>query len=265
MLEIKNLTVSFSNTEAVKGIDMKAYDGQIVSVVGESGSGKSVTAKSIMGFDFGAKVKGSIRFDDKELMKLSQKEYRAMRGNRLCMIFQEPMTSLNPLHKVGKQILESVKVHRKGTDTKITNEEAKRRVIEVMEEVGLNEGIYDKYPHELSGGMRQRVMIAMAIVNNPGLLIADEPTTALDVATQDQIINLIREVNKTHGTTVLFITHNLKLAKQISDYVYVMEKGRIVESGLAEELFENPKEEYTKKLIDSIPRHIKLKDIMLEK
>lgn len=264
MINIENLTISFSDGTVVYDSSFSIEKGEIVGVVGESGSGKSMTALAIMGLlKEGAILTGKITMDEVCLTDLTPKEMTKLRGRDITMVFQEPMTSLNPLMKVGKQILEVIINHEE-----TTKEEAYKRVLDIMESVGLKDAvtIYEKYPHQLSGGMRQRVMIAMAIVLNPKLLIADEPTTALDSKTQTQIVNLIKEINQKKNTSVLFITHNLKLAREICDKIVVMNKGRIVEAGSSAEVFENPKEEYTKQLINAIPKRIKLRQVMaLEK
>ncbi len=255
MFSIKNLVVEFDNNTAVNNISFDINEGEIVAIVGESGSGKSVTALSIAGLlNEEAKIKnGSIEYNGKDLLKLTKKEMRTYQGDEIAMIFQEPMSSLNPTMKIGKQMGEILKLHRKLDKLTI-----KEMVCEALENTGLSKDNYDKYPHQLSGGMRQRVMIGMAMLCKPNLLIADEPTTALDVTVQEQIIKLLQKINEENKTSILFITHNLNLARRLSDKLIVMSQGRIVESGNAKEIFENPKEEYTKKLIEAIPKRPEL-------
>lgn len=260
MVRIDKLCVRFDDEVAVCESTFSIESGEIVGLVGESGSGKSLTAKAIMGLlNDDATVSGDIYLDNVCISSFSEKEKASYRGDDISMIFQEPMTSLNPLIKVGKQIAEVINLHLYEEKEAVYD-----RVISVMESVGLKDArkVYNQYPHELSGGMRQRVMIAMAIVLNPKLLIADEPTTALDVNTQEQIIELIKKINVKKKTSVLFITHNLKLARAICDRVVVMKDGLIVEQGTVDEIFENPQEEYTRKLIEAIPKRVKLRQVM---
>lgn len=228
--------------------------GEIVGLVGESGCGKSMTAKSIMGLlKYPGRVAGgSIRFEDQDLTRLSDKELRKICGNDISMIFQEPMTSLNPVLKVGRQVRETLLVH----NPTMSKAEAKQRVVEMFQRVGIPEAEkrYDCYPHELSGGLRQRVMIAMAMVCKPKLLIADEPTTALDVTIEAQILRLMKELRDETGMSVLIITHNMGVVAEICDYVYVMYAGKIMEQAETFELFDHTMHPYTKGLLDSIPR-----------
>ncbi len=258
VLEIKELKSYFYTekgvAKAVDGVNITIPKGKIIGLVGESGCGKSMTARSIMGLLKypGKIVGGSILFEGKDLAKLPERELRKICGNDISMIFQEPMTSLNPVLKVGRQVQETLLVH----DRTIGKEEAKKRVIDMFEKVGIPEAgkRYDSYPHELSGGLRQRVMIAMAMICKPHLLIADEPTTALDVTIEAQILRLMKQLRDETGTSVLIITHNLGVVAEICDYVYVMYAGRIVEQAPTCELFDHTAHPYTKGLMASIPR-----------
>ncbi len=262
MIKIENLTVAFDGADAVKHVSLELYDGEILGVVGESGSGKSVTALTLMGLlNEEAVVKeGRVIFDGEVIREggkpLDKKLYRKYQGEKMSMIFQEPMTSLNPTQRVGKQVEEMLKLHRE-----MKPAERKNLVLQTFRSVGLKrpESVYDSFPHQLSGGMRQRVMIAMAVILNPRLIVADEPTTALDVSVQNQIIDLLREINKTHNNTMLFITHDLNLAKRLCHRVVVMRDGEVVESGTAEEIFEHPREDYTKRLIEAVPSRMNRK------
>ena len=258
VLEIKELKSYFYTekgvAKAVDGVNITIPKGKIIGLVGESGCGKSMTARSIMGLlKYPGKIAGgSILFEGKDLTKLPERELRKICGNDISMIFQEPMTSLNPVLKVGRQVQETLLVH----DRTIGKEEAKKRVIDMFEKVGIPEAgkRYDSYPHELSGGLRQRVMIAMAMICKPHLLIADEPTTALDVTIEAQILRLMKQLRDETGTSVLIITHNLGVVAEICDYVYVMYAGRIVEQAPTCELFDHTAHPYTKGLMASIPR-----------
>jgi len=263
MIKIENLSVAFDETLAVNQLNLEIYDGEILGIVGESGSGKSVTALSIMGLlSSEATIKGgSIRMGEDWLIKdgLAQDKdhLRKAQGNRMSMVFQEPMTSLNPTQKVGGQVDEVLVLH-----THMEAQERYDKVMEAFKSVGLKdvEKVYDSYPHQLSGGMRQRVMIAMAIILKPELLIADEPTTALDVRVQNQIIQVLRNINKEQKTSMLFITHDLNLARRICNRIAVMKDGKLVEIGPTEEVFGNPKEAYTRKLIEAVPSRVKEKE-----
>lgn len=258
VLEIQELKSYFYTekgvAKAVDGVNITIPKGKIIGLVGESGCGKSMTARSIMGLlKYPGKIAdGSILFEGKDLAKLPERELRKICGNDISMIFQEPMTSLNPVLKVGRQVQETLLVH----DRTIGKEEAKKRVIDMFEKVGIPEAgkRYDSYPHELSGGLRQRVMIAMAMICKPHLLIADEPTTALDVTIEAQILRLMKQLRDETGTSVLIITHNLGVVAEICDYVYVMYAGRIVEQAPTCELFDHTAHPYTKGLMASIPR-----------
>ena len=258
VLEIRGLNSYFFTEKgvapAVDGLDLDIPKGKIIGLVGESGCGKSMTAKSIMGLlKYPGRVAGgSIRFEDQDLTRLSDKELRKICGNDISMIFQEPMTSLNPVLKVGRQVRETLLVH----NPTMSKAEAKQRVVEMFQRVGIPEAEkrYDCYPHELSGGLRQRVMIAMAMVCKPKLLIADEPTTALDVTIEAQILRLMKELRDETGMSVLIITHNMGVVAEICDYVYVMYTGKIMEQAETFELFDHTMHPYTKGLLDSIPR-----------
>ena len=258
VLEIRGLNAYFFTEKgvapAVDGLDLDIPKGKIIGLVGESGCGKSMTAKSIMGLlKYPGRVAGgSIRFEDQDLTRLSDKELRKICGNDISMIFQEPMTSLNPVLKVGRQVRETLLVH----NPTMSKAEAKQRVVEMFQRVGIPEAEkrYDCYPHELSGGLRQRVMIAMAMVCKPKLLIADEPTTALDVTIEAQILRLMKELRDKTGMSVLIITHNMGVVAEICDYVYVMYAGKIMEQAETFELFDHTMHPYTKGLLDSIPR-----------
>ena len=258
VLEIRGLNSYFFTEKgvapAVDGLDLDIPKGKIIGLVGESGCGKSMTAKSIMGLlKYPGRVAGgSIRFEDQDLTRLSDKELRKICGNDISMIFQEPMTSLNPVLKVGRQVRETLLVH----NPTMSKAEAKRRVVEMFQRVGIPEAEkrYDCYPHEPSGGLRQRVMIAMAMVCKPKLLIADEPTTALDVTIEAQILCLMKELRDEPGMSVLIITHNMGVVAEICDYVYVMYAGKIMEQAETFELFDHTMHPYTKGLLDSIPR-----------
>ncbi len=257
LLEVKNLKTQFFTDggiiTAVNGIDFEIEEGQTVCIVGESGSGKSMTSLSIMGLleESGKVTDGEIIFDGKKLLDLDEKQMQEIRGKDISMIFQEPMTSLNPSYTVGSQIDEVLRLHQKH----LNKDQRKNKVIEAFELVGIPSARdkYNEYPFKLSGGQRQRVMIAMAMACEPKLLIADEPTTALDVTIQAQVLDLMNELKAQKGTSILFITHDLGVVAQMADVVVVMYKGNIVEKASAKELFEDPKHPYTKALLNSIP------------
>ena len=254
MLDVHGLRVTFKSTgkEAVRGIDFFMKNGQRVGLVGESGSGKTVTAMAISGLieRYNVDIEGEILFNGKDLRTVSREEMRRIQGRGIGVVFQEPMTSLNPLMKIGQQIEETLVLH-----TKKNKEERRALVLEAMEKVGLPEPevTYDKYPHQLSGGQRQRAMIASAFVVVPQLLICDEPTTALDVRVQAQILKLLRSLSEEYGVGILLISHDLRVIRHLCDRVAVMYKGEIVEAGPTERVFENPQHEYTKQLISAIP------------
>lgn len=257
LLEVKNLKTQFKLKKgivnAVNNIDFSIDKGEILAIVGESGSGKSVTSLSIMGLvqDPGKVVDGEILFKGKDLRKRSDKEIQSIRGNEISMIFQEPMTSLNPVYKIKNQLMESIMTHMN-----LSKKEALERAIKMLDLVGIPspEKRINDYPHQMSGGMRQRVMIAMALSCHPELLIADEPTTALDVTIQAQILELIQSLREKLNMAVLLITHDLGVVAETADRVIVMYCGRIVEEATAEELFRHPKHPYTVGLLESIPK-----------
>lgn len=255
LLEVKDLEVQFQSgstvTKAVNGVNFSLNKKENIGIVGESGSGKSVTATSLLRLiptPPGKIVGGSIHFEGKDLLKLSSKEMRKIRGNEISMIFQDPSTSLNPVYTVGNQIVESIKTHQN-----VTKKEAKEKAIQMLELVGIPEARrrFNMYPHEFSGGMRQRVMIAIALACNPKLLIADEPTTALDVTVQAQILDLMKNLQDTLDTSIIMITHDLGVVWETCDKMLVMYAGNIVESGTVVELHDNPLHPYTWGLLDS--------------
>ena len=257
LIEVKNLKTFFKTeagiVKAVNDVSFKVKKGETVCVVGESGCGKSITAMSIMGLvskDTGFNDGGEILFEGKDLLKSTDEEMRNIRGKDIAMIFQEPMSSLNPTFTIGFQVMEPLILHE-GLDKKT----ARKRAIGLLEEVGIPRAdeIVDCYPHELSGGMRQRVMIAMGLACKPKLLIADEPTTALDVTIQAQILDLMRKIKSDLNTSILLITHDLGVVAEMADYVVVMYAGKVVEEGGVMEIFKNPSHPYTKGLLKSKP------------
>lgn len=258
LLEVKNLAVSFKTffgeVEAVRSISFTVDNSETVAIVGESGCGKSVTANSIMQLLPAPPAffkNGEIIFDGEDLLKKTDKEMQAIRGNKISMIFQDPMTSLNPTIKVGKQIVEGLMQHHK-----VSRAEADKKAIEMLELVSVPQPHkrVNQYPHEFSGGMRQRVMIALAMVSDPQLMIADEPTTALDVTIQAQILDIMKSIQKELGMSIILITHDLGIVADMSDKVLVMYAGQILEEASTKEIFENPKHPYTSKLLKSVPR-----------
>lgn len=258
LLSVRDLSVAFrQNGEERISVDRVSFDiaeGETIALVGESGSGKSVSALSILKllpYPAASHPSGEVIFNGKDLMKASEPELRRVRGNDVTMIFQEPMTSLNPLHTVERQIAEILKMHQGMGD-----QAARKRTLELLHEVGIREPEkrLASFPHQLSGGQRQRVMIAMALANKPKLLIADEPTTALDVTVQAQILELLAELKASQGMSMLFITHDLGIVRKIADRVCVMSKGKIVEAGPTKEIFENPQHDYTKHLLAAEPK-----------
>lgn len=257
LLEVENLQTRFNSAKAVKGVSFSVKEGSVLGIVGESGCGKSVTALSIMRLieSPGEICGGSVIFRDEgeeiDLLKLSDKQLEKVSGNRISMIFQDPMTSLNPVLSIGYQIMETLRVHRG-----LSKKEAKEKAIRLLQRVGIanaQQRIND-YPHEFSGGMRQRVMIAMAVACQPKLLIADEPTTALDVTIQAQILNLLREFRQEFKMSLIIITHDLGVVAQLADKVAVMYAGKIVENAPVEAIFRSPQHPYTQALVASIPR-----------
>ena len=256
MLEVKDLRIHFRSApeghDAVKGISFSVGDGEIIGMVGESGSGKTVTAMAVSGLlpEGAAECSGSICLDGLDLLNCTPEELRQRQGTDLAVVFQEPMTSLDPVMKIGPQVEESLRIH-----TKKTAKERKEAALAAMAEAELPdpEVLYEKYPHELSGGMLQRVMIAAAIISRPRLLLADEPTTALDVTIQAQILQLLKKINREFGTSILFISHNLNVVRKLCAQIVVMNKGAIVERGSTDQIFYHPQEEYTRRLIAAIP------------
>jgi len=261
LLSVKNLCTRFYTREGVTtAVDNASFDveaGKILGIVGESGSGKSVACYSLLGLipsPPGRVESGSAIFENCDLLQLTEKQLRAFRGRKISMIFQDPMTSLNPYMTIGKQLIEAYRVH-----IKTTKQKARQRALEMLEEVGIQqaEQRLDAYPHEFSGGMRQRVMIAMALITEPKLLIADEPTTALDVTIQAQILDLIKKLQASHALSVIFITHDLAVISKLADHLLVMKEGEIVEQGPAEQVFREQNHPYTRKLIAAIPNSAK--------
>jgi peptide/nickel transport system ATP-binding protein len=252
ILTVENLSISFGEHKAVRNISFAINEGETLGLVGESGSGKSATSLAILRLlPPSAKLTGSIRFGENDLLALPQEAMRRHRGREIAMIFQEPMTALNPVMPVGAQIAEAVRAH----DSRISRAALRTKVVEAMQQVGLPDPArrIKDYPHQFSGGQRQRILIAMAIVNRPRLLIADEPTTALDVTVQAQILNLLKALRREHGLSMLFISHDLAVVSQIADRVAVMQHGSIVEQASAHDLFLNPQHEYTRKLLSAAP------------
>ena len=257
LLEVEDLRVQFQTEDglvrAVDGVSYTVERGRVLGIVGESGSGKSVSSLAVMGltrFSSNAVLSGSVRFDGRELLTASDDEMQSVRGNEIAMIFQDPLSSLHPFYRIGDQLVEAIKAHQD-----VSVQAARNRAVEMLELVGLPDPrkSLDAYPHELSGGMRQRVMIAMALVNDPKLLIADEPTTALDVTVQAQILDLIRELQREFDTAVVMITHDLGVVAEIADEIAVMYAGRIVEHGDTDTIFYGPEHPYTWGLLRSIP------------
>ncbi len=259
ILEIEDLAVAFTTAQgsvkAVRGISFSLDRGETLAIVGESGSGKSVTAKAIMGFlaSNGVAESGKISFEGKNLLNISEKEFNKIRGNKISMIFQDPMSSLDPIMKTGKQIVEAIMIN--DVSKKISRKEAKTQALQLMQDVGIDnpEKRFNQYPFELSGGMRQRIVIAIAVASNPDILICDEPTTALDVTIQAQILDLLQELQRKKQLSMIFITHDLGVVARVADRIAVMYAGKIVEIGTAEDIFYNPKHPYTWALMSSMP------------
>jgi peptide/nickel transport system ATP-binding protein len=256
MLQVRDLNVSFRTDQglvkAIDGVSFDVAEGEILGVVGESGSGKTVSLLAVMGLitDPNAVIEGSIKYQNRELVGISNTEMRKLRGREIAMIFQDPMTALTPVYTIGWQIAEQIRAHNS-----VTAKVAEQRAIDLLAEVNIPnpaEAIH-RYPHQLSGGMRQRAVIAMALSCNPSLLVADEPTTALDVTVQAQILDLVRKLQKNHRSAVVFITHDMGVIAEIADRVMVMYAGRIVERGNKRDVFSHPLHPYTKALLDSIP------------
>lgn len=258
MLDVLDLTLEFHDHSVpetvVYHLNLHMDEGDILGLVGESGSGKSMTALAIAGLlrRHDMKKTGQILFEGKDLLTCPRKELRELQGDEIGIVFQEPMTSLNPVCRIGRQVEESLRIHR----PQMSREERKELAMEMLRAVELPdpERIYDSYPHQISGGQRQRVMIAAAMICSPRLLIADEPTTALDVTVQLQIVRLLQRLNRERKTAILFISHDLSLVKRLCTGIAVMKDGRLVEQGSTEDVFYHPKEEYTRKLIAAIPR-----------
>lgn len=254
MVEIRDLHIKFHarDREAVGGIDLTLPDGEILGLVGESGSGKTVTAMATSGLLDReiADCSGEILLDGEDVLRLQGADFRRIQGKKIGVIFQEPMSALDPLQKIGRQVEESLRLH-----TDMNAEERRKAALEALEIAELDhvELLYDKYPFELSGGMLQRVMIAAAIITKPSLLVADEPTTALDVTLQSQILELLKKLNKQYGMSILFISHNLHVVRKLCSRVAVMQLGKIVEQGETEQILRAPQHEYTKELIAAIP------------
>ena len=259
MLEIQNLHVRFHDAdhEAVRGISLTVADGEIMGLVGESGSGKTVTAMVVSGLlpRKKADVSGRVLLDGKDLLQLDSIAMRKRQGCAISVVFQEPMSAMNPVMRIGPQVEEALRVH-----TKLSHQERRQRALQALRDVDLAdaEAIYDKYPHQMSGGMLQRAMIAAAIISRPKLLLADEPTTALDVTIQAQILELLQRLNREMGMSILFISHNLNVVRRLCTRVAVMEKGMIVETGATKQVFYGPQAAYTKRLIAAIPTRKKL-------
>lgn len=258
LLEIKNLQVSFftpvGEVKAVNGIDYTLGYNEVMGIVGESGSGKSVEAYAVMGLlqSPGRVVGGNVLFEGEDVLNYDSKQMTDLRGNKISMIFQNPMTCLNPVYTIGDQLMEALTCH----NSNVSRNDAKARAIEMLELVGINNAAerFQQYPHEFSGGMRQRAMIAMALICNPKLLIADEPTTALDVTIQAQIIELMKDLQKKTDMSIIFITHNLGVVAEICDKVTVMYAGHVLEQGTVNDIFYSPQHPYTRGLLHSMPR-----------
>ncbi len=258
LLSVRNLRVGFDtedgNVQAVDGVTFDLAPGEVLAIVGESGSGKSVTAQTIIGLtrSANARIEGSAEFRGKDLLSASDAELRRLRGEEIAMVFQDPMTSFNPVYRIGAQIVEAIRAHRGETGKK----EARERAVELLDSVGIPNAArrVDDYPHEFSGGMRQRAMIAMALVLDPDLLIADEPTTALDVTIQAQVLRLLQRLTRERNLATILITHDLGIVAEVADRVLVMYAGRVVEEGTLEQIFYDPQHPYTWGLLGSLTR-----------
>ena len=257
LLSVEDLNVTFSTrrglVKAVNHLSFSLGKGETLGIVGESGSGKSVSMNAVMGLvrDSNVNISGSVKFNGIDLLTQSDDQMRAIRGKEIAMVFQDPMTALTPVYTVGWHIIEQIRLH-----TTMSKEDAKKRAIEILDEVGIPDAKrrVDQYPHEFSGGMRQRAIIAMALALNPSLLIADEPTTALDVTIQAQILDLLKQLQKTHNSSIIIITHDMGVVSEIADEVLVMYAGRMVERATKESLFAKPQHPYTQGLMNSVPR-----------
>ncbi|HEY5332912.1 MAG TPA: ABC transporter ATP-binding protein, partial [Solirubrobacterales bacterium] len=258
LLEVDGLRVGFATeggrVQAVDGVSFQLEPGEVLAIVGESGSGKSVTAQTIVGLTRGpnTRVEGSVKLSGEELTTQSESELQRVRGSQIAMIFQDPMTSMNPVYKIGKQIVEAIRAH----DSSVHKKEGRERAVELLDSVGIPdaERRVDDYPHEFSGGMRQRAMIAMGLALEPSVLIADEPTTALDVTIQAQILDLIQDLNTSRGLATILITHDLGVVAEVADRVLVMYGGKVVEQGKLDDIFYDPQHPYTMGLMASVPR-----------
>ncbi len=260
ILSVQNLSINFLKNSIVKNISFDLQEGEVVAIVGGSGAGKSISALAVAGLlGQNFSTSGVINFEGRNLLDLSEKEFCKIRGKEIGVIFQDPLTSLNPLHKIGKQIAEAITIH----NSNYNQTQVRNLVVELLKMVELSDfqNRLDAYPHQISGGQKQRIMIAIALANNPQLLIADEPTTALDSKTQSEIINLLSSLNKKLGLSILFITHNLQVARKLADRILVMNNGEIVEAGAAKEIFKNPQNEYTKLLISAFKAEVKDVDL----
>jgi peptide/nickel transport system ATP-binding protein len=256
LLDIRDLQIRFGATEAVRGISLRVDEGEVLGLVGESGSGKSATAMAILGLlGPAAQVSGQILWEQGEaeidLLQQPAGILRRVRGREIAMIFQEPMTALNPVMQIGQQVAEGARAHSRSW----TGREAKRRAIAALEAVAIPDAArrYSDYPHQFSGGQRQRILIAMALINRPRLLIADEPTTALDVTVQAQVLELLKELQRKHGLAMLFISHDLAVVGQVASRLAVMNAGQVVETGASRRLLTNPEHPYTKSLLAAVP------------
>ncbi|MCR5100622.1 MAG: ABC transporter ATP-binding protein [Butyrivibrio sp.] len=258
ILDVSDLNIEFHDHDkpetVVFDFDLTLEKGEIVGIVGESGSGKSMSALAIAGLlkRHALTKTGRIMFDGHDLLTCDRDTLRSYQGDEIAIIFQEPMTSLNPVKKIGWQVEECLRIHHKD----MSKQERKEKAVNMLDSVGIHEPekVYNMYPHELSGGMRQRVMIAAAMIADPQILIADEPTTALDVTVQEQIVELLRKLNREKQTSIIFISHDLSLVSRLCQRVLVMNKGYVVETGKTEDVFKRPREEYTKRLIAAIPK-----------
>ena len=256
ILDVRDLTVSFRTEQgmvrAIDGVSFGVNEGEVLGIAGESGSGKTVTLLAVLGLitDPNAVIEGSIKYRGRELVGLPSKEMRKLRGRDIAMIFQDPMTALTPVYTIGWQIVEQILTHQN-----VSKKQAWSRAIDLLAEVNIPkpEEAVHRYPHQLSGGMRQRAVIAMALTCNPALLVADEPTTALDVTVQAQILDLLRKLQKSHGSAIVFITHDLGVMAELADRIMVMYAGRIVERATRAQIFAEPRHPYTRALLDSIP------------
>ncbi len=252
LLAIEDLRIWFAERPVVRGVSLAIEPGEVLGLVGESGSGKSVTSLAVLGLlGAAARVEGSIRWQGRELLGSTDKALRAIRGREIAMVFQEPMTALNPVMPIGRQIAEAIEAH----SGRLTGRETRRRLIGALEEVAIPDaaGRFGDYPHQFSGGQRQRILIAMALVHKPRLLIADEPTTALDVTVQAQVLELMKRLRQEHGLAMLFTSHDLAVVGQVADRVAVMRHGEVLESGPARQVLTEPRHVYTQSLLAAVP------------